>query len=419
MMIESGTRFGPAGPPAPPRMRAPIDAKARVACPVLKTPPMPRSLPSSIRLRPRFPRMHAWTGLLALVAAGTLAACEPEEGAAGTDPFIDALPTPSLVAIDMPGRTAEEPTATTEALDFEEAALVGHSSQLEEVSFGVQVLVRNLMRDVFLDFGRAVHTAPRIKTDTRRVWFFSPGGGTTQDLIAMERTDDGDYRVSIWLRDFGLVQPKTWRFLAAAIVTPSADHQGNARGTVWVDLEADRSLRTRGAIRISWTHQDGVRDTEIALYGASPDDASQSPVSRSIRFHLERPGGYLAFDAGQFDIHQDGAHPAKEAVKIFTRWNRFGHLRADFTATGPDIAAAKYRAMIGSECWVAADRLVLFERRAAVPLDSDKVQTLSEDGDAEACPFGLEKPPILPEVGPPPTAPTPPPETDPSFEWAN
>ncbi len=417
MMIESGTRFGPAGLRAPTLAHAPLGAEARVACPVLKTPPMPHSLPASFRRYVQ--RTRAWAGVLAFVAAGTLAACEPEVGAAGTDPFIAALPTAELVAIGMPGRAAEEPAQTTEALAVEEAALVGHASQLEEVTFGVEVLVRNVMRDVLLDFSRAIHTAPRIKTDARRVWFFNPGGGPTQDLIVMERTDDGDFRVSIWLREIGPLQPKTWRFLAAAIVTPSADHDGNARGTVWVDLEADRWPRTRGAIRLSWTHQGGVRDTEIALYGASPDDTSQTPVSRSIRFHRERPGGYLAFDAGQIDIHQDGAHPAKEAVKIFTRWNGLGHLRADFTAVGPDIAAAKYRALIGSECWVAADRLVLFERRAAVPLDSDKVQTLWEDGDAEACPFGLEKPPILPEVGPPPTAPTPPPETDPSFEWGS
>jgi hypothetical protein len=327
------------------------------------------------------------------------------------------LPTSELVAIDMPGRVADEAALTTEALAVEEAALVGHASQLEEVSFRIELLVRNVLRDVLLDFERAIHNAPRIKTATRRVWFFSPAAVPVQDLIVMERTDDGDFRVSIWLRETGPLQPKTWRFLAAAIVTPSADHRGNARGTVWVDLEADRSPRTRGAIRLSWTHQDGIRDAEIALFGASPDDVSQTPVSRAIRFHLEGASGYLAFDAGLFDIHPDGEQPAKEAVKIFTRWNGFGHLRADFTALGPDIAAAKYRAVIGSECWVAADRLVLFERRAAVPLDSDQVVILREEGDPEACPFGLEKPPILPEVGAAPTAPEAPPETDPSIDW--
>lgn len=379
---------------------------------------MPLSLPISSRRWALCVSTWGWLG--ALAGAGNLVACEPDEGAAGTDPFIEALPTPELVAIDMPGRNADPPAGMTGALAFEDAALVGHTSQLEDVSFGVEMLVRNVLHDVLLDFAKAIHNTPRIKTDARRVWFLDPSGaGLAQDLIVMERTDNGDYQVSIWLRELRPLQPKTWRFLAAAIVTPSADHHGNARGTLWVDLEADRSARTRGVIMVSWTHENGLRDTEITLFGASPDDASQTPVSRAIRFHLEREGGYLAFDAGRFDVDQDGAHPTKEDVKVVTRWNRFGHLRGDFTATGPDVTAANHRALLGSECWVGADRLVLYERRAAIPLDSDQPVTLSEDGDAEACPFGLERPPILPEVGTPPANPVPPPETDPSIDWGS
>jgi len=352
------------------------------------------------------------TSLLLTVAL--LAACKDDAPADDAlSAFRAALPDEATLAVDVPGDDAE---VTDLGLTVQQSALPLPAT-LRDWSHLARVFLTRTIGDLLDAFHDITKLRPVLKSEDRVVWWTPSKDGLFEALLVMERDpDDGHFTFTSWLRDRGVGQ-SAWRFLAFGTVTPG-ETSGDGRGALWIDLEHDRKPRTHGKVVVLWSEDRMARDLDVRAFDAATDGEAQQ--TRGYRYHEDRRGGVLAFDAGDVDVHvRPGDRDGMEHVRVITRWDEARRFRSDATSVGEEVVADGYRALVDTQCWQAPAATVLYDRRVGLARLDGHEETLLEEGDAQACPFARAAVPVLPTLGDMPTEPMAPPETDPARDWGD
>lgn len=356
------------------------------------------------------------TTALAAVAVGlglASAACD-SDSASALDELRGAFPDSETLAVTLPDD--EDLATATAGLGMAEGALVGEASGFRNTTLGARRFLTKGIGELLDAFERIVTTRPKLDRGDHIVWFNRAAPGY-ETLVVANRKSDGHWVFTAWIRDrFDLAARPlpAWRFLAGGSLTPGTT-LGDGRGAVWINLDNDRKLATKGKVIVLYDERDGVRDLEVRAFSAVTEDGEA--VTRGYRFHSDGAGGLFAFDGGLQDVHKNPNKPGLEHIRYTVRWNPARRVRADRVATGDEITADGFRAAVQTECWQAGEGVVLFTSRVAFPLGNGAPVLIDAAGAPGLCPFGDVGPAALPEPVEEPPTPDAPPETDASVDW--
>lgn len=339
-----------------------------------------------------------------------LAACDGDEGDSLAE-FRGALP--DLIALDIavPG---ESDAVTSGGLSVTSGALLGQPSTLREATGRARQFLLGTIGELLASYQDIIASPPARRTRSRVAWWRRIANDS-EVLVVMSREGDGHFTLTSWIREGHDRDPgASWRFFVYGNLTP-ARTLGDGRGALYIDLDNDLKLRTRGKVVVLYSAVGATRDIDILTYAATLE--GDLAVTRGFRYHEQAQGGSLAFDAGLINVHVRPDHGGLERVKVITRWNAFDKVRSDFTAMSDEVAGDGFRALAGTECWHAGDGTVLYDAVRGIRAVGSPVVIRPDQGDIGACPSDRPAIPVLPMPGDAPSEPAPPPETDPSQIW--
>jgi len=351
-----------------------------------------------------------WPGVAVVAAVAWLGGCDTPAGDE-VAPFREALPDDEALLYAFPD--TESVVVEAEALEIAPAALVGDVSELWLAGRDTTRTVNRALSAFLSPIARLVRaTEPTWASDARLVWRGVPAGSLDEDLLVVERAEDGHFEYTLWSRD--RIRPLAeWRFRAYGSTTPGAGAR-RGRGVMWVDLDADRNARSHGKVLALWERAAARREVAIAFYAASPDDAETPARTKSFLFAREADGrGTLAFGPELVDVHDDPARTALEEVRVLTRWTAEGRGRSDAAITGGDVATAGNALLLRTECWRTPDHTTTYEAtqgRKRTATGPGPLVLVDEDGERASCGFAEPEAPVLPALGDEPVAPALPPE---------
>lgn len=348
----------------------------------------------------------------ALGCAGILAGgCEAED-AGGFTPFTNALPDVGALHYAFPD---VETASGTEAssVGVQAAPLVGAESELYAAARDATKAV-NRGIDAYLVAAQRVmrNLTPRRVSENRVVWRGVAPNALDEDLLVVQRADDGHFEYVLWSRD--LVRANAdWRFRLYGSTTP-LDGARRGRGVLWVDLENDHLPATRGKVLALWENLRDRKEVAVTFFAATTDEGAP-PRTRSFIFQRSGGGNLMAFGPELMDVHDTPDRTALEEVRLLTRWTSGGAGRSDATVTAGDVAANGYAVLFRTECWRSPDHAVRYEAtavRARTSTGAGPLEVVREDGDRGACPLAEPETAVVPPIGEVPEEPPLPPEAN-------
>ncbi|PKN53970.1 MAG: hypothetical protein CVU56_29045 [Deltaproteobacteria bacterium HGW-Deltaproteobacteria-14] len=344
-------------------------------------------------------------GCAALLAAG----CE-SDGETGITPWREALPDLGALYYAFPDVDAAT-AAEASAPGVQAAPLVGAESELYAAGRDATKTVNRAI-DAYLVAAQRVmrNLTPRRVSDSRVVWRGIAPNALDEDLLVVQRADDGHFEYALWSRDQVRAEAQ-WRFRLYGSTTP-VDGARRGRGVLWVDLEGDRLPGTRGKVLALWENLRNKKEVAVTFFAATTDEDAPART-RSFIFQRSDSGNLMAFGPELVDVHDTPDRAALEEVRLLTRWTSGGSGRSDATVTAGDVAARGYAVLFRTECWASPDHAVRYEAtavRARTNAGAGPLQVLKEDGDRAACPLAEPETAVVPSIGDEPEEPALPPE---------
>ncbi len=330
--------------------------------------------------------------LSALVALG----CdkpEPETGTVDQARFLEALPTAEDLRLDLPGD--EDFDEASGGLATMEAPLVGERSNFYTFTREMTRAINRGLKALIAPIAHVVeHVPPTTLEENRAVWFGSGPEDPEHHLLVVERVADGHFEY-VLLSKTKHEADAEWRPVVGGTWTPSEGRRG--RGAVWVNHYNDLDPRTTGTLLALWSNDGQHRSVTVYTYQWS-GDAEVEPA-RDQASHFEREiggGGVFVYGIRDIDIHEnDPTKPLGEDVAVISRWNADGLGRADWYATGGEVATDGYDTALISQCWDEQFDTI-FEMTVVAPRNAE-AQVVYADGEYEACVFENPGNPVFPD----------------------
>jgi hypothetical protein len=343
---------------------------------------------------------------LALLVALTVGGCgDPTAGTPAEDPvdvFRAALPRAADLELSVPDDSAETGALSViEApLSVIEAPLVGERSAFYELA---RTSVRDTNRGLaaILDpIANVIDTVPPVSVEENRaMWFGSGLADPEQHLLVVDRKDDRHFEYALYSRlKTEATDPDAWRAVIGGTFTPAG--QGRGQGAVWVNANNDLDPASTGQFLALWSNANEDRGRSVTLYQYeyAANTALAPPINAAAHFQSEPDeSGVYVYGISDVDIHkQDPTKPLGENVAVITRWTPSGAGRADWYATGGEVATDGYDVALMSECWGKAFNAT-FDMLVVRPHGQELV-VVNSSGQHAACVFDEPGDPVFPDM---------------------
>ncbi|MFT7579229.1 MAG: hypothetical protein ACI9MR_000891 [Myxococcota bacterium] len=339
-----------------------------------------------------------------------LSGCDIDGDADPAAPFVDALPTESLLLFDFPG--ADDVLAVTEgALETQALPLVGESSELHRIAQFARTKVHAALRLVLMPIVTAMdRVEPRLDGDDRAVWRFTRPADGAVFVMVVARARERGFTYSVWFRNGGATDEQPWRFRVSGSSVP-AGAAGDFRGTLFANLNNDGDPRTSGVVQAAWQQIGAKRSIDVRFFDATPDSERHPIENTRYIYEGNRERGFVSMELPPRDINGRPSKDLLEDVRLVSRWtDRRG--RTDLAATGGDVRLDGFGLVVQSECWQAPSLRVTYETTMAARPDEVTLATFSEDGDPETCAFATPRLAAVSDALPRPVEPARPSEVD-------